>query len=99
MAFTSLPEKSSFFPPSTPIHSLPILSSYKITANFELPTESKDSFFFFLEFSSSKNTFSHFTFSSLKVLIIDFALPPLFLSFKFEAKVTTTFVSIRKHVY
>ena len=35
----------------------------------------------------------------LNVVFIFVALPPLFLSFIFEAKVTTTFVSIRKHVY
>ena len=58
------------------------------------------SFLPFSFFSSSCiNTFSHFTFSSLNVVTIDLAFPPLFLSFILEAKVTTTFVSIKKHVY
>ena len=98
-ALTSLPAKSSLFPPSTPIHSLPILSSYKITANLEFSLAASNDCLFFLSSSPWIRIFSHFTFSSLKVVTIDLAFPPLFLSFKFEAKVTTTFVSIRKQVY
>jgi hypothetical protein len=44
-ANVSLPSKSSLLPPSTPIHSFPILSSKKITANFDW-TLSKFSFWF-----------------------------------------------------
>ena len=98
----SLALKSSPVPPSTPIHSLPILSSYKMAANFDLFAFSNLSppFLFFLSFFSSPSIiiFSGFTFSSLNDVDIIFALPPLFAFSILEAKVMTTFVSMRKHV-
>ena len=106
-AKVSLPSKSSFLPPSTPIHSLPILSSKNITANFDWRLSKASFWFLSLSFSFFPLPFvsepwiiifSHLTCSLLNEVTIDLAFPPLLLLSKFEAKVNTTFVSIKKHV-
>ena len=45
------PAEIFFFPPSTPIHSFPILSSFKMTANFEENSSQLKFLFLFLSLS------------------------------------------------